>query len=93
MALQGHWLCCFVSDEGFRFGCVFMFLFQWAQDPIIKQLGEMDAKSLEELLSEIPLWVKNPDYDRVMTRFVWHVTFLFCTGILHWLYYFLDCEF
>jgi Ca2+-dependent lipid-binding protein len=46
------------------------FLFIYLQptevkDPIIRQLGEMDAKSLEELLSEIPLWVKNPDYDRV----------------------------
>ncbi|XP_024362109.1 synaptotagmin-2 isoform X1 [Physcomitrium patens] len=35
------------------------------QDPIIRQLGELDARSLEELLNEIPLWVKNPDYDRV----------------------------
>lgn len=40
------------------------------QDPIIRQLGEMDAKSLEELLHEIPLWVKNPDYDRVLTPFL-----------------------
>ncbi|KAG0555022.1 hypothetical protein KC19_12G137600 [Ceratodon purpureus] len=46
------------------------FLFIYLQptevkDPIIRSLGEMDAKSLEELLHEIPLWVKNPDYDRV----------------------------
>jgi hypothetical protein len=48
------------------------FLFIYLQptgvkDPIIRQLGEMDAKSLEELLQEIPLWVKNPDYDRAIT--------------------------
>lgn len=35
------------------------------QDPEILPLDEHDAKSLERLLPEIPLWVKSPDYDRV----------------------------
>lgn len=37
------------------------------QDPIIRPLAELDAQSLEALLQDIPLWVKNPDYDRVLT--------------------------
>eukprot|EP00250_Pteridium_aquilinum_P035462 c9459_g1_i1 orf=161-1768(+) len=35
------------------------------KDPIIRPLGELDSKTLQSLLPEIPLWVKNPDYDRV----------------------------
>jgi hypothetical protein len=38
------------------------------QDPIIRPLSELDAQSLEALLQDIPLWVKNPDYDRVLTK-------------------------
>ncbi|KAH9622516.1 hypothetical protein KSS87_008681 [Heliosperma pusillum] len=34
-------------------------------DPDIKPLVEQDAEMLEKLLAEIPLWVKNPDYDRM----------------------------
>jgi Ca2+-dependent lipid-binding protein len=46
------------------------FLFIYMQptdvkDPIIRPLAELDAQSLEALLQDIPLWVKNPDYDRV----------------------------
>ncbi|MCO5601507.1 hypothetical protein L7F22_055628 [Adiantum nelumboides] len=42
------------------------------QDPIIRPLGELDSKTLQSLLPEIPLWVKNPDYDRVdwLNKFV-----------------------
>lgn len=42
------------------------------KDPIIKPLGELDSKTLQSLLPEIPLWVKNPDYDRVdwLNRFI-----------------------
>eukprot|EP00249_Psilotum_nudum_P004672 c18179_g1_i1 orf=700-2313(-) len=42
------------------------------KDPIIRPLGELDSKTLQNLLPEIPLWVKNPDYDRVdwLNRFV-----------------------
>ncbi|KAI8003723.1 Synaptotagmin-2 [Camellia lanceoleosa] len=34
-------------------------------DPIIHPLVEQDTQTLQQLLPEIPLWVKNPDYDRV----------------------------
>eukprot|EP00252_Welwitschia_mirabilis_P011420 TRINITY_DN2566_c0_g1_i1.p1 TRINITY_DN2566_c0_g1~~TRINITY_DN2566_c0_g1_i1.p1 ORF type:complete len:539 (-),score=134.39 TRINITY_DN2566_c0_g1_i1:317-1933(-) len=42
------------------------------KDPIIRPIGELDSKTLERLLPQIPLWVKNPDYDRVdwLNRFV-----------------------
>ena len=45
------------------------------QDPVIRPLGELDLKTLQNLLPEIPLWVKNPDYDRVILvqyMFVWN---------------------
>uniref|UniRef100_A0A7N0UMD5 Uncharacterized protein n=1 Tax=Kalanchoe fedtschenkoi TaxID=63787 RepID=A0A7N0UMD5_KALFE len=46
------------------------FLFIYTQptdvkDPVVRPLAEQDSQSLEHLLPEIPLWVKNPDYDRV----------------------------
>ncbi|CAL0316107.1 unnamed protein product [Lupinus luteus] len=35
------------------------------QDPLVRPVGELGPKALQELLSEIPLWVKTPDYERV----------------------------
>ncbi|VFQ82990.1 unnamed protein product [Cuscuta campestris] len=35
------------------------------KDPVIRPLVEQDTQALQKLISEIPLWVKNPDYDRV----------------------------
>ncbi|XP_047325567.1 synaptotagmin-2-like [Impatiens glandulifera] len=35
------------------------------KDPDIRPLVEQDNETLQRLLPEIPLWVKNPDYDRV----------------------------
>ncbi|XP_015884867.2 synaptotagmin-2 [Ziziphus jujuba] len=35
------------------------------KDPIIRPLVEQDTKALQRMLPEIPLWVKNPDFDRV----------------------------
>ncbi|KAK8481793.1 hypothetical protein V6N13_065780 [Hibiscus sabdariffa] len=35
------------------------------KDPKIRPLVEEDSKSLQRMLPEIPLWVKNPDFDRV----------------------------
>lgn len=35
------------------------------QNPTIRSLVEQDSKTLQQLLPEIPFWVKNPDYDRV----------------------------
>ncbi|KAF5207932.1 Synaptotagmin-2 [Thalictrum thalictroides] len=35
------------------------------KDPAIRPLVEQDSQTLQRILPEIPLWVKNPDYDRV----------------------------
>ncbi|KAL5706461.1 Arf guanine nucleotide exchange factor syt1 [Ranunculus cassubicifolius] len=35
------------------------------KDPTIRPLVEQDSETLSRVLPEIPLWVKNPDYDRV----------------------------
>lgn len=35
------------------------------KDPTIRPLVEHDSKSLEQMLPEIPFWVKNPDFDRI----------------------------
>ncbi|XP_061363701.1 synaptotagmin-1-like isoform X3 [Gastrolobium bilobum] len=35
------------------------------KDPIIHPLVEQDSKTLQQLLPEIPFWIKNPDYDRL----------------------------
>lgn len=42
------------------------------KDLVIRPLVERDTKGLQNLLPEIPLWVKNPDYDRVdwLNRFI-----------------------
>lgn len=63
---------------GISFGLVIgYFLFIYFQptdvkDPVIRPLVEQDSKTLQRLLPEIPLWVKNPDYDRVdwLNKFV-----------------------
>ncbi|KAH7444352.1 hypothetical protein KP509_02G074800 [Ceratopteris richardii] len=59
---------------GFLIGYV-LFIYWRPTDvktPVIKPLGELDSETLESLLPEIPLWVKNPDYDRVdwLNKFV-----------------------
>jgi hypothetical protein len=43
-----------------------------AQDPVIRPLVELDTKSLESMLPEVPHWVKNPDFDRIdwLNKFV-----------------------
>nr|XP_016502039.1 PREDICTED: synaptotagmin-1-like isoform X1 [Nicotiana tabacum] len=46
----------------------FMFIFfqpNDVKDPVIRPLVERDTQSLQQLLPEIPIWVKCPDYDRV----------------------------
>ncbi|XP_030450868.1 synaptotagmin-3 [Syzygium oleosum] len=35
------------------------------EEPVIKPLHELDTSALQEILPEIPLWIKSPDYDRV----------------------------
>ncbi|KAE7996982.1 hypothetical protein FH972_001658 [Carpinus fangiana] len=59
---------------GFGIGILFgllvgFFLFIYSEpkdveDPVIRPLHELDSSALQEILPEIPLWVKNPDYDR-----------------------------
>jgi Ca2+-dependent lipid-binding protein len=63
---------------GFSAGIVIgYFLFIYVQpndvkDVKVRPLVEYDSKSLEAILPEIPLWVKNPDYDRIdwLNRFL-----------------------
>ncbi|KAM5550056.1 synaptotagmin-1-like [Rosa sericea] len=46
----------------------FLFIYVQSSDvenPEIRPLVEQDSETLERMLPEIPLWVKNPDYDRV----------------------------
>nr|XP_023897370.1 synaptotagmin-3 [Quercus suber]POE54782.1 synaptotagmin-3 [Quercus suber] len=46
----------------------FFFIYSEAKDvkePVTRPLYELDSSALQDLLPEIPLWVKNPDYDRV----------------------------
>ncbi|RWR81710.1 C2 calcium-dependent membrane targeting [Cinnamomum micranthum f. kanehirae] len=56
---------------GFSVGVVIgYFLFMYFQpsdvkDPTIQPLAEQDSDSLQRMIPEIPLWVKNPDYDRL----------------------------
>ncbi|EAY85694.1 hypothetical protein OsI_07062 [Oryza sativa Indica Group] len=42
------------------------------KDPVIRPLVELDTKSLESMLPEVPHWVKNPDFDRIdwLNKFV-----------------------
>ncbi|KAK1362290.1 Synaptotagmin-like mitochondrial-lipid-binding domain containing protein [Heracleum sosnowskyi] len=35
------------------------------KDPVIRPLAEQETEQLQSLLQEIPIWVKNPDHDRV----------------------------
>ncbi|KAF3433948.1 hypothetical protein FNV43_RR25051 [Rhamnella rubrinervis] len=41
------------------------FLFRFGIDPITRPIHELDTCSLLDLLPEMPLWLKNPDYERV----------------------------
>lgn len=43
---------------------------------MIRPLCELDSVALEDLMPEIPLWVKSPDYDRVSIS----IAFLFSTS-------------
>ncbi|KAK1416620.1 hypothetical protein QVD17_32411 [Tagetes erecta] len=61
---------------GFVVGvCLGFYLFIYDQgfiikDPAVKPISEVD--SIQDLIPEIPLWLKNPDYDRVdwLNKFV-----------------------
>ncbi|KAI3957365.1 hypothetical protein MKW98_003086 [Papaver atlanticum] len=53
----------------------FLFIYYQPKDvkePVFRPIHELDTNALLELLNELPLWVKNPDYDRVdwLNRFL-----------------------
>ncbi|EOX97689.1 PREDICTED: synaptotagmin-1 isoform X1 [Theobroma cacao] len=54
-------------SAGLVIGYYFFIYFQPSdvKDPEIRPLVEQDSETLQRMLPEIPLWVKNPDYDRV----------------------------
>ncbi|KAK4375110.1 hypothetical protein RND71_005787 [Anisodus tanguticus] len=54
-------------SAGFLIGYFFFIFFQpnHVKDPVIRPLVEHGTQSLQQLLPEIPVWVKSPDYDRV----------------------------
>lgn len=35
------------------------------QERVVRPISELGPNALQELLPEIPLWVKTPDYERV----------------------------
>ncbi|XP_077229300.1 synaptotagmin-3-like [Tasmannia lanceolata] len=78
-------LSSFLGFIGFGFGIpigiligYFIFIYfepNDVKDPIVRPLHELDSKALHALLSEVPLWVKNPNYDRVdwLNKFIHHM--------------------
>ncbi|WCJ19310.1 Synaptotagmin-3 [Euphorbia peplus] len=60
---------------GFGFGLpiglllgFFLFVYskpQNVKDPVVRPLHELDSSTLDDILPEIPLWVKCPDYERI----------------------------
>ncbi|KAH7668984.1 C2 domain-containing protein [Dioscorea alata] len=71
MGFLGFLLGFFGFGSGVVIGLVIgYYLFIYLQfddhkDVKIRPFVEFDSKTLERMLPEIPLWVKNPDYDRV----------------------------
>ncbi|KAL2895400.1 Synaptotagmin-2 [Bienertia sinuspersici] len=67
----------FGSCVGLVIGYYFFIFFQSTdvKDPEVRPLAELDTKSLLRILPEIPLWVKNPDFDRVdwLNKFILHM--------------------
>ncbi|KAI3460413.1 hypothetical protein Pfo_017076 [Paulownia fortunei] len=64
---------------GFTVGLVmgyFLFIYHQPTDnPEIRPLVEQTSEGLQKLLPEIPLWIKNPDYDRIdwLNKFIEHM--------------------
>ncbi|XP_021755307.1 synaptotagmin-2-like [Chenopodium quinoa] len=67
----------FGSCVGLVIGYYFFIFFQSTdvKDPEVRSLADLDAKDLLRVLPEIPLWVKNPDFDRVdwLNKFIQHM--------------------
>ncbi|KAL9244037.1 hypothetical protein vseg_017854 [Gypsophila vaccaria] len=62
---------------GLVIGYYFFIYFQSTEvkDPEVRPVIELDAEALTRLLPDIPLWVKNPDFDRVdwLNKFIQHM--------------------
>ncbi|CAN0906209.1 SYT2 [Linum grandiflorum] len=66
---------------GTSIGCIigyYMFIYFQptdVKDPAVRPLVEQDSETLQRMFPEIPLWVKNPDYDRVdwLNKFIAHM--------------------
>ncbi|XP_019450982.1 PREDICTED: synaptotagmin-1-like [Lupinus angustifolius] len=66
-AILGFFGFGFGISIGLLLGYFFFIYFQptHVKDPEIKPLAEQDPITLQKMLPEIPLWIKNPDFDRV----------------------------
>lgn len=81
MGLFGAILGLFGFGIGTSIGLVigyFVFIYvlpTHVEDPKIQPLDEQDSTTMERMLPEIPLWVKNPDFDRVdwLNQFISHM--------------------
>lgn len=71
-------VCVWVNNSKFlrnycslKFPAIVMILtlLEWVQDPVVSPLCELDTDALQDLIPDIPLWVKSPDYDRVRISF------------------------
>ncbi|KFK44133.1 hypothetical protein AALP_AA1G219600 [Arabis alpina] len=67
----------FGTTIGIVIGYYLFFHFQSTdvQDPEIRPIVELDSESVAKLFPEIPLWVKNPDFDRIdwLNKLVGHM--------------------
>ncbi|XP_076937512.1 synaptotagmin-3-like [Bidens hawaiensis] len=80
MAFLGVFLGIIGVGIGFVIGsCVGFYFFVYSdpkvedfEDPVVRPISERDVTSMHDLIPEIPLWLKNPDYDRVdwLNKFV-----------------------
>ncbi|KAG9145376.1 hypothetical protein Leryth_008298 [Lithospermum erythrorhizon] len=45
------------------------------EDPVVKPLEELNDERLEDLMLEIPFWVKKPEYERIgwLNKFIFHM--------------------
>ncbi|KAI3771301.1 hypothetical protein L6452_02463 [Arctium lappa] len=57
-------------SAGHVIGCYLFIYFQPTdvKDLIIRPLVERDFETLQSLLPEIPMWLKNPDFDRAICK-------------------------
>lgn len=55
----------FLVSQNLLVNLLSLFVSIFVQDPEIKPLVELDSETIAKMFPEIPLWVKNPDFDRV----------------------------